>query len=224
MSCTSLKNNKILFCEICSSERKCVQICKCRFSKFLSAGVQKKCRKCRFFRLREHCCTPTWNFSSIWQLLLFRTTAHGTLHSLKCGIMPCVSPRTVSTSFLVWLHSFCFFTLIRFIWWMLQPRGGARGVPRGATAPKILPGPPSGPPKIFQVSFWKSYTDHWQLPLLQNWPLQWSPQMKMSGSAPAPTEGCITNAIEIKSFITPQANKSIKSLRTALSCIRTMKF
>jgi len=26
--------------------------CKCRFSKFFSAGVQKKCRKCRFFRLR----------------------------------------------------------------------------------------------------------------------------------------------------------------------------
>jgi len=45
------------------------------------------------------------------------------------------------------------------------------------------------PPKL---SAWrhattlKSYTDHWQLPLLQNWPLQWPPQMKMSGSAPAP--------------------------------------
>ena len=28
------------------------------------------------------------------------------------------------------------------------------------------------------VSFWKSYTDHWQLPLLQNWPLQWPPKWK----------------------------------------------
>jgi len=26
--------------------------CKCRFSKFLSAAVRKRCRKCRFFRLR----------------------------------------------------------------------------------------------------------------------------------------------------------------------------
>jgi len=59
------------------------------------------------------------------------------------------------------------------------------GAWRGHFPPKILPGPPSGPPKNFQVSFWKSYTDHWQLPLLQNWPLQWPPQMKMSGSAPA---------------------------------------
>jgi len=35
-------------------------------------------------------CTPTWNFSSIWRLLLFRSTAHSTLHSFKCGIMPCL--------------------------------------------------------------------------------------------------------------------------------------
>ena len=46
-------------------------------------------------------------------------------------------------------------------------------------------------PKIFQVSFWKSYTDHWQLPLLQNWPLPWPPQMKMSGSAPGRKEAII---------------------------------
>ena len=39
-------------------------------------------------------------------------------------------------------------------------------------------------PQIFLVSFWKSYTDHWQLPLLQNWPLQWPPHMKTSGFAP----------------------------------------
>ena len=45
-------NNEILFCEIFSSGRNCIQICKCRFSKSLWAGVQKKCRKCRFFRLR----------------------------------------------------------------------------------------------------------------------------------------------------------------------------
>ena len=63
-------------------------------------------------------------------------------------------------------------------------RGGAKGVPGGPLPPKNF----AWPPKIFQVSFWKSYTDHWQLPLLQNWPLQWPPQMKMSGSAPAPQD------------------------------------
>jgi len=64
----------------------------------------------------------------------------------------------------------------------LVSRGGARGLPRGAT------GPPSGPPKFSawrHVTALKSYTDHWKLPLLQNWPHQWPPQMKMSGSAPA---------------------------------------
>jgi len=61
---------------------------------------------------------------------------------------------------------------------MHEGRGGARGVPGG-------PLPPQWPPKISQVFFWKSYIDHWQLPLLENWPLQWPPQMKMSGSAPA---------------------------------------
>ena len=35
-------------------------------------------------------CTPTWNFSFIWRLLLFQSTAHSTLNSLKCGIMPCL--------------------------------------------------------------------------------------------------------------------------------------
>jgi len=49
--------------------------------------------------------------------------------------------------------------------------GGFQG---GQLPPKILP----GPPKIFQVSFWKSCTDHWQLPLMQNWPLQWPPKWK----------------------------------------------
>jgi len=34
----------------------------------------------------------------------------------------------------------------------VKPRGGAREVPGGPLPPKILPGP-SGPPKIFQVSF-----------------------------------------------------------------------
>ena len=56
-------------------------------------------------------------------------------------------------------------------WLLYVRRGGARGVPGGATAP----------PKF---SAWRhataleSYTDHWQLPLLQNWPLQWPPQWK----------------------------------------------
>ena len=41
-------------CEIFSCGRNCVQMCKCRFSKFLSACVQKKCQKCHFFRLRRN--------------------------------------------------------------------------------------------------------------------------------------------------------------------------
>ena len=70
------------------------------------------------------------------------------------------------------------FRLKIFIAVITHTRGGARGVPGGATAPsQILPDPPVAP-KIFQVSFWKSYTDHWQLPLLQNWPLQWPPKWK----------------------------------------------
>jgi len=67
------------------------------------------------------------------------------------------------------------------------PRGGARGLQGGPLPPKILPGHPSGPPNFSawrHATAFKSYTDHWQLPLLQNWPLQWPPQMKMSGSAP----------------------------------------
>jgi len=46
-----------------------------------------------FLQNRWQCCycTPTWNFSSIWWLLLYRSTAHSTLHSLKCGIMPCLA-------------------------------------------------------------------------------------------------------------------------------------
>ena len=62
--------------------------------------------------------------------------------------------------------------------------GAELGGARGATSPQNFACPPQWPPKIFQASFWKSYTDHWQLPLLQNRPLQWPPQMKMSGSAP----------------------------------------
>ena len=62
--------------------------------------------------------------------------------------------------------------------------GGAMG---GHCPPKFFLAPSVSPPKFFawrHVTALKSYTDHWQLPLLQNWPLQWPPQMKMSGSAP----------------------------------------
>ena len=86
------------------------------------------------------------------------------------------------------LHYKCGLTETNFINWdMYYFSSGAElgGCQGGHCPPKILSGPPSGPPKIFQVSFWKSYTDHWQLPLLQNWPLQWPPQMKKSGSTPA---------------------------------------
>jgi len=57
-----------------------------------------------------------------------------------------------------------------------KTRGGARGCQDGHCPPKILP----APQKNFQVSFWKSYTDHWELPLLQNWPLQWPPNENVS--------------------------------------------
>ena len=53
--------------------------------------------------------------------------------------------------------------------------GGCQG---GHCPPKILPGPPVAPPKFSawrHVTALKSYTDHWHLPLLQNWPLQWLP-------------------------------------------------
>ena len=60
----------------------------------------------------------------------------------------------------------------------LGVRVGARGGARGATAPQNFAWAPQWPPKIFQVSFWKPYTDHWQLPLLQNWPLPWPPKWK----------------------------------------------
>jgi len=66
-------------------------------------------------------------------------------------------------------------------WYAGAELGGCQG---GPLPSQNFAWPPSGPPKIFQISFWKSYADHWQLPLLQNWPLQWPPQMKMSGSAP----------------------------------------
>jgi len=55
--------------------------------------------------------------------------------------------------------------------WNLIMQGRSQGVP----LPHINF---AWSPKIFQVSFWKSYTDHWQLPLLQNWPLQWPPKWK----------------------------------------------
>ena len=72
-------------------------------------------------------------------------------------------------------------------WWnlfvsnkILVGKGGARGVPRGATAPpKFCFAPPVAPPNLglfLQVSFWKFYRDDWQLLLLQNCPLQWPPQ------------------------------------------------
>ena len=63
-----------------------------------------------------------------------------------------------------------------FVWIWLA--GAELGGDRGATSPpKFCLASPVAP-KIFQVSFWKSYTDHWQLPLLQNWPLLWPPKWK----------------------------------------------
>jgi len=79
--------------------------------------------------------------------------------------------------------------MLHWTWWLLtlalqgrlyralQP-GTELGGCQGATAPpKFCLATPVAP-KIYQVSFWKSYTDHWQLPLLQNSPLQWPPKWK----------------------------------------------
>ena len=73
---------------------------------------------------------------------------------------------------------FCHYWTIESTLGVVILRGGARGVPGGATAPpKFCLAPP-------KFSAWrhatalKSYTDHWQLPLLQNWPLQWPPKWK----------------------------------------------
>ena len=70
---------------------------------------------------------------------------------------------------------FCHYWTIESTLGVVILRGGARGVPGGATAPpKFCLAPP-------KFSAWrhatalKSYTDHWQLPLLQNWPLQCPP-------------------------------------------------
>jgi len=130
--------------------------------------------------------------------------------------------------------SFClllrqlFIALVDLIWKMLTLTCcGWRRVLTGAeiggdTAPKILPGPPQWPPKIFQVSFWKSYTDHWQLPLLQNWPLQWPPQMKMSGSAP---ESWYINFVFRVCYQQPNANARscqyfVKATDDVLNCVK----
>ena len=62
----------------------------------------------------------------IWQLLLFRSIVHSTLHSSKCRIMLYLAE--LCTAFCHGQYSFnfdtcltCFFTSIRFICWMHQP-------------------------------------------------------------------------------------------------------
>ena len=86
-------------------------------------------------------------------------------------------------SWVVWLTREC------------QAAGSELGGAMGGHSPlEFCLVPPVASPKF---SAWrhatalKSYTDHWQLPLLQNWPLQWPPQMKMSGSAPAKRHGVL---------------------------------
>ena len=76
------------------------------------------------------------------------------------------------------------FSRMKCRWRKSYSQGGARGVPGGPLLRQNFAWPPHWPPKIFQVFFWKSYTDHWQLSLLQIWHLQWPPQMKMSRSSP----------------------------------------
>ena len=62
-------------------------------------------------------------------------------------------------------------------------RGGARGCQGGNCPPKILPGPPSAPPKL--GLFLKVLHRPLTVPLVAKLAvaLQWPPQMKMSGSA-----------------------------------------
>ena len=44
--------------------------CKCLFSKFLSAGMQKRCRKCCFFRLRKNTSYNQWWDSNFYEQVL----------------------------------------------------------------------------------------------------------------------------------------------------------
>ena len=55
--------------------------CKCRFSKFLSAGVQKRCRKCRFFRLRGNTASH-YRFMLLMKFDVFETKSKTAFNSV----------------------------------------------------------------------------------------------------------------------------------------------
>ena len=73
-------------------------------------------------------------------------------------------------------------------WASCMQLGAELGGCKGATAPQNFARPPHWPPKLRSFSvglFLKVLHRPLTAPLLQNWLLQWPPQMKMSGSAPA---------------------------------------
>ena len=114
----------------------------------------------------NNCTFSTWKDKFLFNLLFWIPNSFCTFHDYARGGTPFLAfPDGPS---LIFYHS---------DFWTGAELGGARG---GQLPPKSF----AWPPQNFQVSFWKSCTDHWQLSLLQNWPLQWHPQMKMSGSAP----------------------------------------
>jgi len=128
------------------------------------------CTRCvKFFteqKMVQRCyCTPTWNFSSIWWLLLFRSTAQSTRTEYTSQLkMRNYAVRFAMNNSLFQLRYLFDFTL-----------------------------------SVFSLqSDWFGECPNRKLLNKHHW--------------------------DYKSFMTPQANKSVKSLRTAPSCIRTNTF
>ena len=76
-----------------------------------------------FSSLQNKKCAPVLYTNFEFQFI-FRSIEHSTLRSLKCRYMPYVTLRTMHGFVFVTCLGFtlCFFTSIRFIWWMPQTK------------------------------------------------------------------------------------------------------